>query len=123
MILGTEGSRDSILGILLDTKPVETLLIQIYMPTSDCEEQVSLEFYEEIEKVIGRLGGRQSRVVIVMGDFNAMVGDSEVDGIVGAFSKGQLLLDYCREKKFTIRSTQYQTAKKRRFIGHIQVAN
>ena len=85
MILETEGSRDSILRILLDTKPVETLLIQIYMPTSDCEEQISLEFYEEIEKVIGRLGGRKNRVVIVMGNFNAMVGDAEVDGIVGAF--------------------------------------
>ena len=31
MILGTEGSRDSILGILLDTKPVGNLLIQMYI--------------------------------------------------------------------------------------------
>ena len=68
-----------------------------------------------------KLGGRKDRVIIVMGDFNSMVGETEVDGIVGAFSfgqrnhKGQLLIDYCKEKKFTIRSTQYQTARKRRF--------
>ena len=121
MILRIESSGDSIIGILLNSKPVETIIIQIYMPTSDCEDQTSLAFYEEIEKVIMKLGGRKDRVTIVMGDFNSMVGETEVDGIVGAFSfgqrnhKGQLLIDYCKEKKFTNRSTQYQTAKKRRF--------
>ena len=29
------------------------------MPTSDCEDQTSLAFYEEIEKVIMKLGGRK----------------------------------------------------------------
>ena len=68
-----------------------------------------------------KLGGRKDRVTIVMRNFNSMVGDAEVDGIVGAFSfgqrnhKGQLLIDYCKEKKFTIWSTQYQTAMDRRF--------
>ena len=120
MILRIESSGDSIIGILLNSKPVETIIIQIYMPTSDCEDQTSLAFCEEIEKVIMKLGGRRDRVTIVIGDFNSMVGETEVDGIVGAFSfgqrnhKGQLLIDYCKEKKFTIRSTQYQTAKKRR---------
>ena len=90
------------------------------MPTSDCEDQTSLAIYKEIEKVIMKLGGRKDRVTIVMGDFNSMVGETEVDGIVGAFSfgqrnhKGQLLIDYWKEKKFTIRSTQYQTVKRRR---------
>ena len=53
---------------LLNSKPVETIIIQIYMPTSDCEDQTSLAFYEEIEKVTMKLGGRKDRVTIVMGD-------------------------------------------------------
>ena len=78
-------------------------------------------FYEEIENVVIKLGGRKDRATIVMGAFNSMVGETEVDGILGAFSfgqrnhKGQFLIDYCKEEKFTIRSTQYHTAKKRRF--------
>ena len=68
-----------------------------------------------------KLGGRKDRVTIAMGDFSSMVGKTKVDGIVGAFSfgqrnrEGQLLIGYCKEKKFTSRSTQYQTVKKRRF--------
>ena len=119
MILRIESSGDSIIDIMLNSKPVETIIIQIYMPTSDCEDQTSLAFYSE--KVIMKLGGRRDRVTIVMGALNSIGGETEVDGLVGAFSfgqrnhKGQLLIDYCKEKKFTIRSTQYQTAKKRRF--------
>ena len=67
------------------------------------------------------LGGRKDRVVIIMGDFNSMIGESQVEEIAGPFSigerddEGQLLIDYCKEKSFTIRSTQYQTAKKWRY--------
>ena len=121
MLVMIDSKGDSIAGILLSTKPVETIIVQIYMPTSDCEENVSLAFYEDIEEVMKRLGGRKDRVVVVMGDFNSVIGESQVKEIVGPFSigetndKGQLLIDYCKEKCFTIRSTQYQTAKKRRY--------
>ena len=121
MLVMTDSKGDSIAGIPLSTKPVETIIIHIYMPTSDCEENVSLAFYEDIEEVIKRFGGRKDRVIIIMGDFNSMIGESQVEEIVGPFSigerndKGQSLIDYCKEKSFTIRSTQYQTAKKRRY--------
>ena len=85
-------------------------------------------FYEEIEKVVIKLGGRKDRATIVMGAFNSMVGETEVDGILGAFSfrqrnhKGQLLIDCCKEKKFTIRSTHNTIQQRREDLhGNIQV--
>ena len=54
-----DSKDDSIAGILLSTKPVETIKVEIYMPTSDYEESVSLAFYKDIEEVINRLGGRK----------------------------------------------------------------
>ena len=59
MLVMIDSKGDSIAGILLSTKPVETIIVQIYMPTSDCEESVSLAYYEDIEEVMKRLGGRK----------------------------------------------------------------
>ena len=55
MLVMIDSKGDAIAGILLSTIPVEAIIIQIYMPTSDCEENVSLAFYENIEEVIKRL--------------------------------------------------------------------
>ena len=55
-----------------------------------------------------------------MGDFNSSVGEGEKADVVGSFGygrrneKGQLLVDYCMEKRFVIRSTFGVQAKKRR---------
>ena len=51
------------------------------------------------------LGGRRDRVTIVMEDFYSSVGEEEEADVVGNFGygrrneKGQLLVDYCKEKK------------------------
>ena len=93
---------------------------KLYFPTSDCDEATSLSFYEKNEKQIQNLGGRRDRVTIVMGDFNSSVGEGEKADVVGSFGygrrneKGQLLVDYCKEKRFVIRSTFGVQAKKRR---------
>ena len=52
VILRVESSGDSVIGILLNSKPVNSkpIILQIYMPTSDFKDQTSLAFYEEIEK-------------------------------------------------------------------------
>ena len=47
-MLRTESSEGSIIGILLNSNPVEIALLQIYMPTSDIEDQTIVVFYDEI---------------------------------------------------------------------------
>ena len=95
------------------------LNIQVYAPTSDCSEQESIDLYDQMEEQIRDLGGRSDCVVIVMGDRNSTVGEQQEPNITGSFSlgtryhKGQLLIDYCREKK-NFRSTYGTQVLKRR---------
>ena len=97
------------------------------MPTSDSEDQTSLAFYEEIEKVIMKLDGRKDRVIIVMRDFNSMVGETEVDGIVGAFSfgqrnhKGQLLKTTAKRRNLLLGAHNTRQQRREDLHGNIQV--
>ena len=45
-----DSKGDSIAGILLSTKPVETIIVQIYMPTSGYEESISLVFMKTLKR-------------------------------------------------------------------------
>ena len=108
------------MGCILTRTPKNTLIIQVYFPTSDCSEDMSMNYFHKVENQIKLLGGRQGRSVIVMGDFNSSVSEGEESSIVGCFGlgkrndKGQLLVEYCKQKEFTIRSTYGTQPKKRR---------
>ena len=112
---------ETILGCILTGKPKNTLIIQVYFPTSDCSEEMSMNYFNKVENQIKLLDGRQGRPTIVMGDFNSSVGEGEESSIVGCFAlgkrndKGQLLVEYCKQEEFTIRSTYGTQPKKRRY--------
>ncbi|GFO38996.1 craniofacial development protein 2-like protein [Plakobranchus ocellatus] len=65
----------------LVAKPLNLRIIQVYAPTSDSEDVGVEKFYEEIEKAKGYL--KSQDITIVMGDFNAKVGDERVEDVVG----------------------------------------
>ncbi|GFN94856.1 craniofacial development protein 2-like [Plakobranchus ocellatus] len=56
-------------------------MIQVYAPTPDSEDVEIEKFYEEIEKAKDYL--KSQDIIIVMGDFNAKVGDERVEDVVG----------------------------------------
>ena len=71
----------------LTTKPVNALVIQIYAPCEDEDDEVKDSFYDSIDKVIEEFRkGREC--LVVMGDFNAKVGNNREDGEVGPFGVG-----------------------------------
>ena len=71
-ISNVENINETIMGFVVEGKK-DIMIIQVYFPTSDCDEATSLGFYEKIEKQIQNLGGRRDEVTIVMGDFNSSV--------------------------------------------------
>ena len=95
---------ETIMGCIINGKPRDTMVIQIDAPISDCTEEESLNFYEKIEEKITRLGGRRERLVVVMDDFYSSIGEGKEGDIIGQYGlgernkKGQLLVEYCREK-------------------------
>ena len=68
-----EQVSDRILAVKISAMPVDMLIVQIYMPTTDHEDEEVEEMYDKIEKIMDKEKGRSN--VIIMGDFNASVGE------------------------------------------------
>ncbi|GFO02750.1 craniofacial development protein 2-like protein [Plakobranchus ocellatus] len=70
------------------------------------------KFYEEIEKAKGYL--KSQDIIIIMGNFNAKVGDERIEDVVGPCSigtvneRGNRLIKWCQINDFTITSTWFQ---------------
>ncbi|GFN94478.1 ribonuclease hi [Plakobranchus ocellatus] len=91
---------DRVVVAKLVAKPLSLGIIQVYAPTSDIEDVEVEKFYEEIEKAKGYL--KSQDIIIVMGDFNAKVGDERVEDVVGPSGigtvneRGNRLIEWCQ---------------------------
>ncbi|GFO06914.1 craniofacial development protein 2-like protein [Plakobranchus ocellatus] len=89
------------------------------LTTSDSEDVEVEKFYEEIEKAEGYLKSQDT--IIVMGDFNAKVGDERVEDVVGSSGirnvneRGSRLIAWCQVNDFTITNTWYQNHPRRQW--------
>ena len=80
------------------------LIIQVYAPTSDYDDEVVEAFYEDVNKAFEE---NKAMYTIVMGDFNAIVDERqpEEETILGKFGYGQrnkrgdMLLEFAAQHK------------------------
>ncbi|GFO12658.1 craniofacial development protein 2-like protein [Plakobranchus ocellatus] len=106
------GSWCPISDRVVEAKPLNLGIIRVYAPTSDSEDVEVEQFYEEIEKAKGYL--KSPNIIIVMGDFNAKVGDERVEDVVGPSGigtvndRGSRLIEWCQVNDFTITNTKRQ---------------
>ena len=110
---------DRIMWIKLKGEKLNTLIIQVYMPTSDHQDDEVEEMYDVIEEIInthGRTGN-----LIVMGDWNSVIGEGR-DGIeVGNYGlgrrneRGDKLVDFCRRQKLVVTNTWFENHRRRRY--------
>jgi hypothetical protein len=110
---------DRLILVKLEAKPVNMVIVQVYMPTTDHEDDAVEHIYEEIEKLIGEEKGTD--YLIVMGDWNAVLGEGREGNEVGSYGlgvrndRGQLLLDFCKRKQLVATNTWFQQEKRRRY--------
>ncbi|GFN82481.1 tyrosine-protein kinase receptor [Plakobranchus ocellatus] len=71
---------DRVVAAKLVDKPLNIRIIQVYASTSDGEDVEVEKFYEDIEKAKGYL--KSQDIIMLMGDFNANVGDEKVEDVV-----------------------------------------
>ncbi|GFN91483.1 craniofacial development protein 2 [Plakobranchus ocellatus] len=97
---------DRVVVAKLIAKPLNLGIIQVYAPTSDTEDVEIEKFYEEIEKAKGYLQSQD--IIIIIGDFNAKVGDQRVEDVVGSSGietvneRGSRLIEWCQFNDFTL---------------------
>ncbi|GFO10184.1 craniofacial development protein 2 [Plakobranchus ocellatus] len=108
---------DRVVVAKLVAKPLNLGIIKGYTPTSVNENVEVEKFYEEIEKAKGYL--KSQDIVIIMGDFNAKVGDERVkdvvrpSGIKTVNERESRLIEWCQIKDLTITNTWYQNHPER----------
>src|SRR6478609_4567543 len=71
---------DQIMVVKVKTDPVDMVTVQAYLPTTDDEDEEVDKLYDQLEEILGKQKGTND--VIVMGDFNAVVGEGKEDRVV-----------------------------------------
>lgn len=92
-------------------------IIQIYAPTADKEEVEIEKFYDDLQKTLHNTKSRD--ITIVMGDFNAKVGEGRCETIVGPYGlgvrneRGDRLIEFCLEHNLVVTNTFFKLPKRR----------
>ena len=93
-------------------KPFNITVIQVYVPTSNAEDDEAEWFYEDLQHLL-ELTPKMD-VLSIIGDWNAKVGSQEISGVTGKFGlgvqneAGQRLTEFCQENTLVIANTCFQ---------------
>ena len=94
-----------------------SMVIQVYAPTSNAEEAEVEQIYEDLQELLEVTP--QKDVLFILGDWNAKVGSQGIPGVTGKFGlrvqneAGQSLTEFCQEKALVIANTLFQQHKRR----------
>ena len=97
-------------------KPFNITVIQVYAPTSNAEESVVEQFYNDLQDLLELIPKKD--VLFTVGDQNAKVGSQEIPGVTGKFGlgvneAGQRLIEFCQENALVLANTLFQQHKRR----------
>ena len=118
-VISVEQCSDRLVWIKVRAEPVDMVLIQIYMPTTDHEDEEVEKMYDQLEEILSKVKGTEN--VIIMGDWNAVVGEGRDGQEIGEFGlgnrndRGERLMEFCKGNKFVVTNTWFQQEKRRRY--------
>ena len=98
-------------------KPLNNIVIQVYVPTSNAEEAEVERFSEDLQDLLELTPKKY--VLLTIGDRNAKVGSQETPGVTGKFclgiwnAAGQRLIEFCQKNALVIANTLFQQDKRR----------
>ena len=70
----------------LQVKPFNITVIQVYVPTSNAEDDEAEWFYEDLQHLL-ELTPKMD-VLSIIGDWNAKVGSQEISRVTGKYGPG-----------------------------------
>jgi endonuclease/exonuclease/phosphatase family metal-dependent hydrolase len=108
--------NDKIIAIKLQAEPINILMIQLYMPTS--EDEYDEELYGVIEEILEE-DGKGNTNTIIMGHWNSVVGDEPYRSIIRPHGLGrknhrnQMLINICKRNGLIVTNTWFRKPKRR----------
>jgi len=78
--------NDRILIVRIKTAPVNSTIIQVYFLTSNSEGKLIEQMYNILEELIEYTNDKDN--LVIMGDFNAVVGNVADSDVVGKYELG-----------------------------------
>ena len=97
----------------IQAKPTDICIIQVYAPNENEDNTEKDLFYEELNTIIKDHKKSRDQLVI-MGDFNAKVGDKREQKIIGNFGlgdksdNGERLVEFCQRQNLMISNTWFE---------------
>ena len=110
--------NDRIIAIKLQAEPISILMMQLYMPTSEHEDDEVEELYDTIEEIV-KVDGKVDANIIIMGDWNSVAGDESYRNTVGPHGlgrknhRGQMLINFCERNGLNITNIWFRKPKRR----------
>jgi len=110
---------ERLLQVKLKASPFNLNIIVVYAPTAEAEEKDIDQFYCELNEVMK--GCKSQEITIVMGDWNAKIGEGQENDVVGRFGLGQRndrgdrMADWCTENGMVITNTLFQCHFRKRY--------
>ena len=85
-VLGCNLKNDRMISAHFQGKSFNTMVIQVYAPTSNAEEAEVEWCYEDLQDHLELTPKKD--VLFIIGDWNAKVGSQEILGVIGKFGLG-----------------------------------
>ena len=111
-----QSQNDRMISVLLQGKPLNITVIQVYAQRSNAEEADVERFYEDLQDLLDLTS--KNTLFYIIGDWNAKVGNQETPGVTGKFGlgmqneAGQRLIEFCQENALVIANTLFQQHKR-----------
>ncbi|XP_061463080.1 craniofacial development protein 2-like isoform X1 [Rhineura floridana] len=108
---------ERVISMRFNGRPINITIIQVYAPMANTEAEELERFYAEVQEEIDHTPKQD--VLIIMGDWNATVGNREELGIVGRWGlgyrneAGERLVQFCEANNLFIANTCFQQPKRR----------
>ena len=103
--------------VRLQGKKVDLVIVQIYMPHSGVADEEVEETYDKVEEIVEK--EKKGACLILMGDWNAVVGEGEDRRTVGRYGlgkmneRGESLVNFCKRNATIIGDTMFQQHRRR----------
>jgi len=109
--------NDRLLLIKIKTYTVNVIVIQVYFPTSNIKNE-NEQMYDSKEEFL-RITQDSKNIIIIMSDFNAVIGERKDNQIVGKpdfetrNNRCDRIVNFCKQNNLLVTNTIFEVPKRR----------